>query len=158
MKKIVVTILCFFSFLAFSQENNSNLFIENLKMYSDLNKNELKFDDQLPSKNRHLYFQDNLKTLNELQNNMPKLTYGKQTFFYTKHEFSGLYNVYSSVNGEVRLYGSYFSTFDFTPTCGMPGPVSNADAGDLVGAIIRSLLSDLDLKFKIGKRHTISFF
>ena len=158
MKKIIVIIVFLASFLGFSQENNSNLFNENNKSFYNFNFQETNYNYKPFPKNYFSELQDNFTTLNELQSNLPKLNYGKQTFFYTKDEFTGFYNIYSSVNNEVRLYQSHFSILDFSPTCGMPGPVSNGDAGDLVGAIIHSLLSDLDLKFKIGKRHTISFF
>lgn len=155
MEKIIFIVLFLISFLGFSQENNSNLSDENSKLLYDFKTN---YNYKPIPKDYFFELQNNFATLNELQSNLPKLTSGKQTFFYTKDEFTGFYNVYSSVKGEVSLYQSHFSTFDFTPTCAMPGPVSNGDAGDLVGAIIRSLLSDLDLKIKIGKNHTMSFF
>ena len=158
MKKLISTILLLYSFVILSQETNSNNFNYNPIEFSGFITNSTIINYSPVPKNYFSELEDNFKKLNDLQINLPKLTSGKQTFFYTKNEFKGLYNVYSSENGEVRIYQSYFNTADFTPTCAMPGPVSNGDTGDLVGAIVRSLLSDLDLKIKVGKRHTISFF
>ncbi len=158
MEKLISTILLLYSFVILSQETNSNNFNYNPIEFSGFITNSTIINYSPVPKNYFSELEDNFKKLNDLQINLPKLTSGKQTFFYTKNEFTGLYNVYSSENGEVRIYQSYFNTADFTPTCAMPGPVSNGDTVDLVGAIVRSLLSDLDLKIKVGKRHTISFF
>lgn len=158
MKKLISTILLLYSFVLMSQEINQNNFDYNPIEFSSFNAENLSNNDKTILKNHFSELIDDFKTLNELQNKLPKLTFGKKSFFYTKDEFTGLYNVYSTVNGEVKLYQRYFSTLDLTPTCAMPGPVTNADAGDLVGALIHSFLSDMDLKIKVGKRHTISFF
>ena len=158
MKKLISTILLLYSFVILSQETNSNNFDYNPFEFSIFNIENVSNNDKTNLKNHFSELTDDLKTLDELQNKLPKLTFGKKSFFYTKDEFTGLYNVYSTINGEVKLYQRHFSTLDFTPTCAMPGPVTNADAGDLAGALIRSFLSDMDLKIKVGKRHTISFF
>jgi hypothetical protein len=158
MKKIIMTVLLLLPFVAVSQERNETIFRYSTIEVSTDDSTDINVGYKPIPENYFLSTQYNNQIIDELNNSLPKLKSGKQNLYYTKDEFSGLYNVYSTVNGEVRLQSSYFSTYDFTPTCFILGPVSNGDAGDLVGAIIKSILSDMDLKIRVGKRHTISFF
>lgn len=158
MKKTISILLLLYLPLVFSQENKVDSFsiglLESTKVEA-LDKNE---NHKVILKQQITEFQKQLKTFDDLQNKIPKITFSKQHFFYTRNDFMGVYNLYNSVNGEVQLYQSYFHYNDFMPTCFMSGPLSNGDAGDFVGAIIKSILSDMDLKLKVGKRHTFTFF
>jgi hypothetical protein len=158
MEKIIMSVLLLLPFVVVGQERNYTIFKYSTIRLSTDDSNDINVGYKPKPK---IYFSsslDNDQIIDKLNNSLTKIKRGKQILFYTKNEFSGLYNVYSSVNGEVRLQSSYINTFDFTPTCFTPGPVSNGDAGDLVGAIIKSILSDMDLKIRVSKRHTISFF
>jgi hypothetical protein len=158
MKKAIPILLLLYSSFVLSQENKVIFFsTEHLELTKiiGINTND---NHKTILKQQIAEVQKQLKALEDLQNTVPKVAFSKQHFFYTKNDFMGMYNVYNSANCEVHLQQSYFNYHDFMPTCAMPGPVSNGDTENLVGALLYSLLSDADIKFKLGKRHTITFF
>lgn len=158
MKKIISIVLLFCLSFVYSQENKVDSY--NIGLLDSTKNMVMNTNDNYKTilKQQIEEFQKQLKTFDDLQNKIPKITFSKQHFFYTRNDFMGVYNIYNSVNGEVRLYQSYFNYNDFTPTCALPGPMSNGNTENLVGALLYSILSDADIKFKLGKRHTITFF
>lgn len=153
-----MSVLLLLPFVAACQETNNNILKYNSIELSSEYLTVINFGYNPIPKNYFLSSLYNNQIIDKLNNSLSKLKSEKQNLFYTKDEFSGLYNVYSTTNGEIRLQSSYFNTSDFTPTCFILGPVSNGNAGDLLGAVIHSFLSQADIKLKIGKKHTISFF
>lgn len=159
VKIIVIVMFSLISFLVCGQENTTTAYFQSTSfMTSKNNLNELVTDELTTLKPKNLEILQSFEPEKYLQVNIPKIYTEKQNLFYTKNEFTGMYNVYNTSYDEVRLYQSYPSYFDFSPTCFMPGPVTNGTAGDLFSAIVRSFLSEADLKFKIGKKHTFTFF
>jgi hypothetical protein len=92
-----------------------------------------------------------------LQDRIPKLTFNRQYFFYTRDNFTGQYIMYSNLNGELKAYNSYFNAFDFTAYYSMPGPIGEANGYDFAGAIIRSVITELNYEVKIGKTAFVLF-
>ena len=158
MKKIIPILFFLYSSFILSQENKVNLLSSEHLQLAKITGVVTNDNHKSILKQQIAEVQKQLKALDDLQNTVPKVAFNKQHFFYTKNDFMGMYNVYNSVNGEVQLHQSYFNYHDFMPTCAMPGPISNGNTENLVGALLYSILSDADIKFKVGKRHTISFF
>ncbi len=158
IKIIIYILFSLLSFLVYGQENATTYFQKKSFITSKKIVNDFVQEGDMTLKPKNLEILQSFEPLKYLQLNIPTIFTEKQNLFYTKNEFTGMYNVYNTSYGEVRLYQNYNSYFDFSPTCIMPGPVSNGNAGDLLGAIVRSFLSQADLKIKIGKKNTISFF
>lgn len=155
MKNLIIAILIFNSLFMSAQDNSSKLAGENSKFQSKFDTN--KSFNQMQLADYYLPPLTSFSTQDTLQNKMPKLTFSRQYFFYARDNFTSQYIMYSNLNGEVKAYNSYFNVFDFTSYCFMPGPIGNANGFDFAGAIIRSVITELNYEVKVGKTSFVLF-
>ena len=155
MKNFIIAIFVLNSLFLTAQNNSSKLVGENSKFQSkfdaDKNFNQMQLVDYLFPPLTSFSTQDTLK------NKIPKLTFNRQHFFYTRDNFTGQYIMYSNLNGELKAYNSYFNVFDFTAYYLMPGPIGEANGYDFAGAIIRSVITELNYEVKVGKTKLLLF-
>jgi len=155
MKNLIIAILVFNSLFLSAQDNSLKLTGENSKIKSkfdaDKSFNQIQLGDYYLPPLSSFSIQDTL------QNRLPKLNFNRQHFFYTKDNFTGQYIMYSDLNGDLKAYNSYFNVFDFTSYCLMPGPIGDANGYDFAGAIIRSVITELNYEVKVGKTTFLLF-
>ena len=155
MKKFIIAILVFISHLVFAQDFT-------VKQVTKSTQIQQKFDasksfNQVQVADYYLPPLTSFSTQDTLQKKIPKLTFNRQHFFYTRDNFTGLYIMYSNLNGELKAYNSYFSAFDFTACYSMPGSIGEANGYNFAGAIIRSAITELNYEVKVGKTSFVLF-
>lgn len=155
MKNLIIAILVFNSFFVSAQDNSQKPTGESLKFQSKFDADKSFNQTQLAD--YYLPPLSSFSTQDNFQNRIPKINFSKQHFFYSKDNFTNQYIMYSSLNGDVKAYNSYFNVFDFTSYCFMPGPIGDANGYDFAGAIIRSVFTELNYELKVGKTKLLLF-